>query len=144
MLKIKLYDGQITKNFNINEFKCHANGEMIINADVIGHIQRLQRFRDWFNRSMSITSGYRTEAYNKQIGGVNDSQHTLGVASDIIYPDDYKSMSMARRSEFQNNIKSKWNELCKADGLQGGVGFYGTFFHMDSRKGSGQLAVWYG
>lgn len=50
MLDIKVFDGQVTKNFNIVEFKCRANGEVIINAAAIDHILRLQKFRGRFLR----------------------------------------------------------------------------------------------
>ena len=146
MLNMKVYGGQITKNFNLDEFKCKANGEMLINADVICHIQRLQGFRDWFNRPMSITSGYRTPAYNSQVGGVKNSQHILGIATDVLLPPEYKIFSPTRKKEFQINVQNKWSELCRCSGLQGGVGWYETsgFFHLDSREGSGALVVWYG
>lgn len=145
-LNIQVYNGQITKNFNINEFKCKANGEIIINADVIAHIQRLQKFRDWYNRPMTVTSGYRTEAYNKQVGGVSNSQHIYGIATDILLPLEYSGFTSERKKEFQANIQNKWAELCKAALLQGGVGWYDRqgFFHLDSRKGNGALVVWFG
>lgn len=146
-LAMMIYDGQITKNFNLDEFKCKSGyGEMIINEKVIAHIQRLQKFRDWYNRPMSITSGYRTPIYNKQVGGVSDSQHIYGIAADIILPAEYLKYSSIRKKEFKQNVQIKWNELCKADGLQGGVGWYNqqNFMHLDSREGSGSLVVWYG
>ena len=36
-----ILDGQITDHFNIYEFRCRTNNEILINADVIAHIQRL-------------------------------------------------------------------------------------------------------
>ena len=33
--------------------------------------------------SIIINSGYRNEAYNRQVGGVRNSQHLLGQAADI-------------------------------------------------------------
>lgn len=141
-LNIQLYDGQITTNFNIDEFKCRANGEMIINADVIAHIQRLQKFRDWYRRVMIITSGYRTVEYNAQVNGAPDSQHLLGLASDILYPDEYYGFMEKRKNEFLSNIKNKWESLCKIDNIQGGCGWYNTFFHLDSRAGTYSMAFW--
>jgi hypothetical protein len=37
-------------------------------------------------------------------------------------------------------MKNKWYELCKADGVKGGVGFYNTFIHLDSR--TSQQSFW--
>lgn len=37
-------------------------------------------------RVIRITSGYRNEKLNKQVGGVENSQHTKGEAADFIVP----------------------------------------------------------
>jgi hypothetical protein len=42
-----------------------------------------QPIRDHFGVPIYITSGYRSLALNKKIGGVKNSQHTLGQAIDI-------------------------------------------------------------
>ncbi|WP_432663858.1 D-Ala-D-Ala carboxypeptidase family metallohydrolase [Wukongibacter baidiensis] len=146
MLNVKVYDGQITKNFNLIEFKCKADGELLLNAEVIDHIQRLQRFREWYKRVMSVISGYRTEEYNTKIGGSKNSMHIKGIASDIALPSEFYSFTKARQEEFLNNVKNKWIQLCDEDGLGGGVGFYDTFFHIDSREkgnySNGSYAFW--
>lgn len=146
MLQIKVYDGQITRNLNISEFKCKANGEVLLNAVVIDHIQRLQKFRTWYNREMKVVSGYRTKEYNTKIGGSKNSKHVEGIASDIALPNEFYNFSKSRQDEFLNNIKDKWIQFCTEDGLGGGVGFYDTFFHIDSRsKGKytdGAFAFW--
>ncbi len=141
MLKVKVFDGQITKNFNITEFACHANNEVLINARVIDHIQRLQKLRDWYLRPMIINSGYRTKEYNKKVGGATNSKHIEGIASDIALPEEFYSYTKERQNEFLNNVKNKWIELCSEDGLGGGIGFYDAFFHLDSRE-SGRYAFW--
>jgi hypothetical protein len=130
---VKIIDGQVTENFNLAEFVCKDGGEVILNETVIAHIQRLQKFRKWYSRSMPINSGYRTPAYNKKVGGSPNSQHLNGIATDISLPAEYKTFDSRRKEIFMDNVKNKWYELCKADGLGGGVGFYDTFFHLDSR-----------
>jgi uncharacterized protein YcbK (DUF882 family) len=130
-----IYDGQITKNFNIKEFACKDNGEILLNADTLAHIQRLQRFRDWYMRPMHINSAYRTEAYNTSVGGSPTSQHLLGLASDIALPSEFYGFGSARKEEFLQHVKDKWLDLCAADGLGGGCGIYNTFVHLDSRLG---------
>lgn len=137
-LNIQVFDGQITPNFNIKEFRCKSNGEVLINAAVIAHIQRLQNFRNWYGRVMIINSGYRTPEYNAVIGGFENSIHLLGIASDIALPmEEFAPYTKERQEEYLENVKRKWTELCNADGLGGGVGFYDTFFHLDSRKSVG-------
>lgn len=135
-----ILDGQITSHFNIWEFRCRANNELLINADVIAHIQRLEKFRQWYKRAMIVNSGYRTVEHNKSIGGSPNSQHINGIASDINLPlGEFATFTKTRKEEFLQNIKNKWYEICKADGLGGGVGFYNTFVHLDSRK---QKSFW--
>jgi uncharacterized protein YcbK (DUF882 family) len=130
-----ILDGQITPHFNIYEFRCRANNEILINADVIAHIQRLEKFRQWYKRAIIVNSGYRTPEHNKSIGGAPESQHLLGIATDINLPlGEFKALNKQRQNEFLQNIKKKWTEICNADGLGGGVGFYSTFIHLDSRK----------
>ncbi|QDP62863.1 MAG: putative peptidase M15 [Prokaryotic dsDNA virus sp.] len=43
----------------------------------------LDDLRNKFGKPMKITSGYRSESYNKKIGGVKDSSHIKGLAVDI-------------------------------------------------------------
>lgn len=46
-------------------------------------IDMLDEFRHLLNRSIHITSGYRTPAFNKKVGGSNNSEHTHGLAADL-------------------------------------------------------------
>ncbi len=85
-LNIEVYDGQITPHFNIYEFKCAANGEVLLNDKVIDHIQRLEKIRVWYNRVMVVNSGFRTITYNEAIGGAPNSKHLIGIAADIALP----------------------------------------------------------
>ncbi|MCT4507844.1 MAG: D-Ala-D-Ala carboxypeptidase family metallohydrolase [Tepidibacter sp.] len=128
-----LIDGKITKNFNIKEFRCKGNGEILLNQEVIEHIQRLQKFRDWYNRPMTINSGFRTVEYNRKVGGAKASQHLKGLATDIALPREFYSFNKTRQDEFLDHIKQKWFELCDENGVNGGVGIYKTFIHLDSR-----------
>ena len=45
--------------------------------------QLLQNIRDHFGAPVVITSGYRTAAHNKSVGGAAYSQHLYGRAADI-------------------------------------------------------------
>ena len=43
----------------------------------------LQPARDLYGKAIYVTSGYRSLAINKAVGGVTNSQHLLGEAADI-------------------------------------------------------------
>lgn len=43
----------------------------------------LQPIRDAWRAPIVVTSGFRSEAVNKAVGGVKNSQHRLGEAADI-------------------------------------------------------------
>ena len=132
--------GRVVKNFTIDDMMC-KDGTLIITPESIEHAQRLQKFRDWYNRAMNVNSWYRSPTYNKKVGGSPKSQHMQAIATDIDLPDEYFKMDKVRKQLFLNNIKSKWEELCKKDGLGGGVGWYSEFYHLDSRQGE-SLTTW--
>lgn len=77
----RFYIGEKPTNFRPYEFACH-NGADTIKVD--GRlIKALQKIREHFGKPVSVTSGYRTEAYNKKIGGATNSYHVKGMAADI-------------------------------------------------------------
>ena len=128
---MKLLNGNIVTNFSYNEIACNDDHEtVILNAEVINHAQNLQKFREWYNRPMQVTSWYRTPAYNKKVGGSPKSQHLDGVATDFLLPTDFSTFSNKRKDEFIKNCRNKWHEICKNSG---GFGIYDTFIHLDSR-----------
>ena len=51
-------------------------------------------------------------------------------------------MDPKRKEEFLQNIKAKWQLLCQTDGKRGGMGWYNSFIHFDSREGTGMMAFW--
>ena len=75
--------GYQIENFSAKEFVCPHCGELYIHSDLIITVQDLRRK---LGRPVIITSAYRCEEYNAQIGGVPNSAHTLGLALDIAVP----------------------------------------------------------
>ena len=96
-----LIDGQINKYFNISEFACKSNEQILINDQTLTHWQRLIKFRIWYNRSMITNSGYRTKEYNATIPNASQqSQHVLGIANDIALPKEFYGFSKSRQNQF--------------------------------------------
>lgn len=125
--------GQITEYFNLYEFRSRDNNVMLVNAATLAHIRRMSELRKRVGRPMKIDSGFRTQAFNKIVGGAPDSQHLLGIACDVPLPDDIKAQGVAARNRYEDRLKTLWLEICQADGIGGGFGYYNTFTHFDSR-----------
>ena len=122
---------KITTNFSLEEFKCKDGSE--IPNDVLPNIielaKNLQVLRDAIGKSITINSGYRSPKYNAKIGGVKDSQHVKGKASDL----RVSGMTPKELAEvIEKLIKRKKMK-------EGGIGIYPNFTHYDIR---GTKARW--
>lgn len=118
---------RLTKNFLLDEFTCHNSvwvpEEYMKNVKELA--ENLQVLRDFINVSVHINSGYRTEGYNKEIGGSKNSQHILAKAADITTESSYIDPDC-----LYVIIRS----LVRAGKMeQGGLGLYKTFVHYDIR-----------
>jgi uncharacterized protein YcbK (DUF882 family) len=83
-----------------------------------GLVTALEKIRAHFDAPITITSGCRCEAYNRQVGGAADSQHKKSRAADI----KVKGVDPSAVYEWVDG----WHT--------GGAGRYRTFTHIDSRN----------
>lgn len=90
-------------------------------ARIIKTAQEFQRVRDAWGRPLGVTSFYRPEPINQQVGGVPNSRHVSGEAFDI-YPVG------ASLEAFYQWIRTRWT-----GGL--GDGRNRGFIHLDTRAG---------
>jgi uncharacterized protein YcbK (DUF882 family) len=75
-------DEQISSHFKVKEFRCKDNSDAIyIDVDLV--LEKLELIRTHFDLPVIITSGYRTEKWNKLCGGASKSYHLQGKAFDI-------------------------------------------------------------
>jgi len=78
-------NGQLTRNFHIDEFRCRCGcGAVIIRMNFV---EKLQRLRNLCGCRIFIPSGYRCPAYNTKVGGHPNSYHLQGLGADIYSPD---------------------------------------------------------
>ena len=76
---------QLTENFNISEFnsKCGRVMPKKVQLNVQKLANALQIIRDELNKSITITSGYRSPQHNKSIKGASNSTHLTGLGADF-------------------------------------------------------------
>ena len=70
------------KYFTLDEFDCPSLPNSGKNMDS-SFLAKLEEAREIAGIPFKITSGYRTKAHNEEVGGVPNSSHLIGVASDI-------------------------------------------------------------
>ena len=121
---------KLSENFNSLEFDCHGSGccsETIINPKLVEYVQKI---RDHFGKSITVTSGYRCPVHNKRIGGSTCSRHSKGDAADIVV----SGVAPREVAKYAESIGIK------------GIGLYetnadGHFTHVDTRD---VKSFWYG
>ena len=110
----------ITKNFDLWELECPCCSACNLDTELPDKLQKLREELGW---ALHINSAYRCNEHNKEVGGVDNSQHKLGRAVDI----STEGWSGYARYQLVN-------ESMKL-GFRG-IGIYENFIHIDLRTGS--------
>jgi len=84
---------KLTPHFTLNEMKASKTAEMLgiknepswqqIEALTLLCLKTLEPIRALVGKPVRVTSGYRCQKLNKQVGGAQTSQHQKGEAADI-------------------------------------------------------------
>lgn len=115
----KAKDGnkKLSTNFRVKEFACTDGSDPIfIDYDLVNILQKI---RNHFGKSVTITSAYRTPTKNKACGGETYSQHLYGKAADI----KVTGVTPKKVAAYANTLLPN----------KGGIGTYKTFTHIDVR-----------
>lgn len=110
-------DKQVSTNFKVKEFRCKDGSDRIL-IDVDFVRNKLQAIRDHFAAPVTINSAYRTQTYNKKVGGAARSYHLTGQAFDIVV----KGHTPAEVARCAQSLDIN------------GIIQYNTFVHIDSRE----------
>ena len=81
-----VYNCKDLNYFKVTEFKCDCKAKYCTGYPAelsIDLVKYLDDLRNDFGKSITITSGLRCKQQNKIDGGVNDSRHLKGKATDI-------------------------------------------------------------
>jgi len=90
-------------------------------------LEMIDEAREIYGKPIRVTSGYRTEAHNRKVGGVKSSSHLKGLAIDVacVKSDDRFEMLTAL-------LKVGFNR----------IGVASTFIHVDIDKDKSQNVIW--
>lgn len=125
---------RMSANFDSGEFDCR-DGTAYPKAWYTERLKPLCRalevLRKELDKPITISSGYRTEEYNKKIGGARKSQHVHGLAADITV----KGIPARKVHQVLLDL------IHQGKVPNGGVGQYPSFTHYDQR---GAAARWGG
>lgn len=118
---------KITKNFTMEE-EANCSADEAIKLEIwthtLVHARMRQEFRDWWGRAIKCESCYRTPAFNKKVGGVSNSLHLWGCASDL-------SLGNLNDTTWTNCV-NKWQAICAKYGTVGEIGRYIWGIHIGS------------
>lgn len=110
---------KLSENFTLSEFTQSASAKRLgisnePTPEVVANLQLLvtnvlQPLRTTLERSIRVTSGYRSPSVNKAVGGVKTSQHSQGMAVDIVVngmtPHDVVQVLLDMNIEFDQAIQ---------------------------------------
>lgn len=101
--------------FSRKELECKCCGVCLISDELLG---RLNHAREIAGIPFIITSGYRCEKHNDEVGGVPTSAHTKGLAVDIAFKNSNQCFKIVRA-------------LYDAGFRRIGINFAKSFVHCD-------------
>jgi hypothetical protein len=109
----KMAEFKVGKYFKMSDFKCKCGcGEINYTPRLV---KVLDDLTERFQRDVIVTSGYRCDARNKEVGGVDGSLHTEGRAIDFVV----RGVSPAKVVQYLSEF-------------DGGLGLYERHVHIDT------------
>lgn len=104
---------RLSDHFTLGEFRSGDGADRVLVHPALVCV--LEVARAHFGAPVTVTSGYRTAAHNRAVGGRPRSRHLYGLAADVVVAGVRPSLVAAF-----------------FDGLRvGGLGRYRTFTHVD-------------
>lgn len=99
------------KHFSLKEFlKTSQNlpnfpEDVVTMENLLDTMERLDKIRERFGKPIRITSGFRSPAVNRAVGGVATSAHLKGLAADIVALDGRETSNEALLKVLKAMIK---------------------------------------
>lgn len=118
----------MSKYYEESDFTCNCCDSLPDGGMNPRLIELLDNMSEQCGEKLEISCAYRCPAHNEEVGGVENSQHVLGNAADVLCPENMTVDELAELAE-----------ECGADGI--GTYYDDEFVHVDVR---GYEARWEG
>lgn len=118
---------RLTKDFTLEEFRCPCCSGIKDSLQFRAFVSHLQEARQNAGVPFLITSGYRCPKHNKEVGGINESAHTKGVAADI-----HAASSSTKFAIIKGLLSAGFRR----------IGISKTFIHADMDVDKPQNMIW--
>ena len=112
--------GWVSDHFRQHEFSCPCCGLYHENPRLVFALETLRG--ELGDHPITVYSGTRCSTWNTAIGGAKKSRHLGGEAADIVV----STVDPAEVARVAGRITEFYH---------GGIGTYGTFTHLDVRRG---------
>ncbi len=117
--------GDLSPHFSKSEMACRCCGTLKVEKRLLSALESLRRLS---GKPIVVHDGYRCPDHNQQVGGVDNSEHTRGMAADIKIP----GLTLQEMYELVLRVPAL---------AHGGIGAYdGGFLHVDVRPHSARWA----
>lgn len=84
-------DHKVSPHFKLREFQSRDGADKVLISDEL--LAKLEEARAYGGFTITVNSGYRSAAHNKKVGGATNSNHTKGLAADVVFMKDGKVVS---------------------------------------------------
>lgn len=84
-------DYNVSPHFKLREFQSRDGADKVLISDEL--LAKLEEARAYGGFTITVNSGYRSAAHNKKVGGATNSNHTKGLAADVVFMKDGKVVS---------------------------------------------------
>lgn len=124
---MKKMKGNLTAHLTVDNYGVNQTEVAVISENAMAHARRVERFITWLNwkEPPTINAWWRSKTYNANVGGVENSLHLTGEATDL-------GIERELTEERLKKYERKWFEICDDDHVKGEFGIYDWGIHLGS------------
>ena len=84
-------DHEVSPHFTLGEIASKDGADKVLYSEEL--LAKLEEARAYGGFTVSVNSFYRSAAHNKRVGGASNSSHTKGLAADVVFKKDGRTVN---------------------------------------------------